>query len=77
MTLEAVRIVGFLQKKSVYAIYNGYDGRILEWYDLDCVKIGNEEIDGQCGKCDGTALFYTHHQAKKVIEAYNKYWSGD
>jgi len=59
-----------------YAIYRGFDGKILEWFDLDNIITEEEqaklpdEVRDQLA-CDGTAFFSTMEEATKVLEAIN------
>jgi len=56
-----------------YAIYRGYDGKILEWNDLDIMlsddakqklpRLLKEQLE-----CDGTALLDHEHDADLILK---------
>ena len=49
-----------------YVVMNNYDGRFLEWRDIE--PTGIEEIDENIG-CDGTVVVHKISQAQKIIDA--------
>ncbi len=48
-----------------YVIMNNYDGRFLEWRDVETTGI--EEIDENIG-CDGSIVVHKRSHAQKIIE---------
>lgn len=80
MAKEIVKVQFENGTHSHYAIYNGYDGRILSWVDIETMlsnehlvalsKTAEEDTMTQIKqRCDGTALFDTREEAQKVIDA--------
>jgi hypothetical protein len=47
-----------------YLILNNYDGRFLEWRDIE--KTGIKEIDENIG-CDGSVVLHKRSHAEKII----------
>jgi hypothetical protein len=47
-----------------YVIMNNYDGRFLEWRDVETTGI--EEIDENIG-CDGSVVVHKRSHAEKII----------
>lgn len=48
-----------------YVIMNNYDGRFLEWRDVETTGI--EEVDENIG-CDGSVIVHKRSHAQKIIE---------
>ena len=65
--------VAFSSELRYHAVYRGYDGKILEWNDLDMMLSEDakqklpEIIRKQLG-CDGTALFDQQEDAELVLK---------
>lgn len=61
-----------------YAIWRGFDGRLLTWNDLEVaitdaeVEKLPEEISNQLGAQECAAWFRTREEAEKVLNAYNR-----
>ncbi len=53
------------RKISDYIIKNGYDGRFLEWRDIN--PTGIKEVDENIG-CDGSIVVHKRSHAEKIIE---------
>ena len=49
-----------------YVIMNNYDGRFIEWQDIEPTRI--EEIDENIG-CDGSVIVHKRSHAQKIINA--------
>jgi len=73
---ETVVIVKFPNMETnYYAVYRGYDGKILEWKDLDDLipkesrtNLSEDTRKQMENRCDGTALFDTEEEIRKVME---------
>jgi len=71
---DEIVTVAFSSGNIYYAIYRGYDGKILDWFDLNAIiplekhKVLSDATVQQL-KCDGTALFIDKAEARKVMEA--------
>ncbi len=48
-----------------YIIKNNYDGRFLEWWDIN--RTGISEVDENIG-CDGSVVVHKQSHAEKIIE---------
>ena len=48
-----------------YVILNNYDGRFLEWRDIE--PIGVDEVDENIG-CDGSVVIHKRSHAEKIIK---------
>ncbi len=63
------RVYGFKNETggriSDYIIKNGYDGRFLEWADIN--PTGIREVDENIG-CDGSVVVHSRTHAEKIIE---------
>jgi len=79
MTKDVVSVRFPNMEKTYYAIYWSYNGKILDWIDLDDVMSLSiretlpEDVRQQIdARCEGTALFETKEIAHQVIEAIEK-----
>lgn len=75
MSNEIVEVRFPNMEKVYFAIYRGYDGRVLTWEDLGYI-INEDKRDGlpkevkqQLG-CGGTALFESKEEAEAVLDAF-------
>lgn len=48
-----------------YIVKNNYDGRFLEWVDIN--PTGIREVDEQIG-CDGSVVVHKRSHAERIIE---------
>lgn len=62
-------IYGFKDEKGRrvpdYIIKNNYDGRFLEWADIN--PTGIREVDEQIG-CDGSVVVHKRSHAEQIVE---------
>ena len=69
MRICKANIYDFTNKKGRkipdYIIMNGYDGRFLEWRDIN--RTGIKKIDENIG-CDGSIIVHKLNHAQKIID---------